>query len=357
MIKAAVIGCGRMGAFTSESVKRSAPPCWFPLAHAEAMAAHPAVDLAALCDPDPAQLERARAAYGVQAGLADYHTVLSTIRPALVGIATRTPGRARIIEECIAAGTRALHVEKPLCNTVAELDALASLFERPDIHVSYGAIRRLFRIYHYARELAGSGQFGRLLDIRVSMGAGALYWTHPHSVDLILWAAGDRRVTGVQARLANVELGGITSHVVSDPVIEGASIWFDDGTVGHIGRAIGADLVLSCEAGEVAVVNDGDSISISTSPTNGPYPKRSILEWQAEQVPEGTYAAIDQLVRCLAGEAEAQTINATIKRDIIVGQRILFAFVQSHLEKSRLISLQEVNPSMRIDARSGLRAA
>ena len=36
-IKSAVIGCGRMGAFTSENVKKHAPKCWFPLSHIEAL--------------------------------------------------------------------------------------------------------------------------------------------------------------------------------------------------------------------------------------------------------------------------------------------------------------------------------
>ncbi len=38
-ISAAVIGCGRMGAFTSEGVRRHAPRAWLPLAHAEAIGA------------------------------------------------------------------------------------------------------------------------------------------------------------------------------------------------------------------------------------------------------------------------------------------------------------------------------
>ena len=56
---AAVIGCGRMGAFTSEGVRKFAPECWFPLAHAEAIEAADGLDLVALCDPSEEGLARA----------------------------------------------------------------------------------------------------------------------------------------------------------------------------------------------------------------------------------------------------------------------------------------------------------
>jgi len=98
MIAAAVIGCGRMGAFTSDSVRRYAPDCWFPLAHAEAIAAHPDVTLAGLCDPVADNLARAQAAYGNPAGYTDVATLAAEVAPQLVGIATRTIGRAEIIK-------------------------------------------------------------------------------------------------------------------------------------------------------------------------------------------------------------------------------------------------------------------
>ena len=44
-MKAGVIGCGRMGAFTSKGVIKHAPDCWFPLSHIESFIAHPKIEL------------------------------------------------------------------------------------------------------------------------------------------------------------------------------------------------------------------------------------------------------------------------------------------------------------------------
>ena len=60
-------------------------------------------------------------------GYADYRQLLDALRPELVTVATRTPERADIIAAAVAAGARALHLEKPLCNSVAQLAHLEAL--------------------------------------------------------------------------------------------------------------------------------------------------------------------------------------------------------------------------------------
>jgi scyllo-inositol 2-dehydrogenase (NAD+) len=356
-MKAAVIGCGRMGVFTSPAVQQFAPPCWFPLSHAEAIARHPALDLAGLCDADAGTLARARAACGDVEVFSDHRALLTAIQPAIVGIATRTPGRVDIIADCIAAGARALHVEKPLCNTMAELDRLEMLFARDDVFITYGAIRRHFAIYDHARTLAASGAFGKLLEVRVNMGSGALYWTHPHSVDLILWAAGDRIVTAVQATLGNIKTGRTPHEIRTDPIIESATIHFEDGVAGHIGRAPGCDLLLACETAEIAVTNDGRTIRINAVNGDDPYPALTTIDWQEPAIAQGILAPISQLVDCLQGNKIARAANAALKRDVLVGQRCLFGFVQSNAAGSIKTALDGLDSGMAILAESNGRAA
>lgn len=270
-IKSAVIGCGRMGAFPSESMRRFAPRCWFPLSHAEAIQRHPQLELSALCDANPQALRHAADAYGVIRTYADSRRLIDEVAPLLIGIATRTIGRAQIIEYAADHGVRALHVEKPLCNSVGELLALTRTFARPQLFCTYGTIRRFLKIYETGRNLALSGVYGELREIRVNMGRGMLYWTHPHSVDLILYVAGDHPVEAVQARLGNVLHGSSPLEVMSDPFIESASIYFDGGVAGHITQAPGCDLVLSCSDGEIIVEGDGRGIRICTHQGDGPY--------------------------------------------------------------------------------------
>ncbi len=106
-----------MGAFTSPSVRQYGPACFLPNAHAEAIGMEGALDLVALCDPDPEGMERAGELHSVKHLYADTDALMASGAPDLIGLATRTMGRADIILECIASGTRALHVEKPLCNS------------------------------------------------------------------------------------------------------------------------------------------------------------------------------------------------------------------------------------------------
>lgn len=350
-MEAAVIGCGRMGAFTSEAVRRFAPECWFPLAHAEAIKAAGSIDLVALCDANEDNLVRAAQEYGVARTYTDHGTMLENTQPDLVGIATRTIGRAAIIADCHQAGTRGFHIEKPICNSVAELEQLEILFSRDDTFVTLGAVRRHFAIYREAVSRALSGQFGPLVEARVDMGSAPLFWTHPHSVDLILLAASGRKVDKVQAKLGPVEREGST--IRNDPTILSANIWFEDGMAGHIGRAPGVDFCLACETARFEVLNDGHSLWQAEITDENPYPEPTRRDFTAPDIPQGALAPISQLAACLAGDRQARTANANLKADILQGQRILFAMVQSHLEGGCPVSLGEVDPSMVIEARSG----
>lgn len=353
-MKAAVIGCGRMGAFTSAGVRRYAPPAWLPLAHAEAITAHGGLELAALCDANPDNLARALATYGNPAGYADVEALAREVRPDLVGIATRTIGRAAIIQTFFEHGTRAFHVEKPLCNSVAELRALEAILGRDDVFATYGAVRRYIHIYAQAVAMAHSGDFGELLEVRANFGAGALYWVQPHAVDLILFAAQGRAVEGVQARLLGVEPGDAPAVIANDPVVGAASIWFEGGLAGHIGRAPGLDLMLSCASGEVTVRSDGRRIDLLVQRGDDPY---LVAETHAGPFtgagPQGALAPITQLAACLSGDTEAIAANRANKRDILTGQEISFAMVESHLAMSRIVTFDDIAPELAVMAKTG----
>ncbi len=351
-----------MGAFTSEGVRLHAPPSWFPLAHAEAIAAHPRLSLEGLVDVDPAQARRAAAAHGGTA-FGSLDELLETARPALLGIATRTIGRADIIREAAASGVRAMHVEKPLCNSVGELDSLEKLLSGGEIALTLGAIRRHMTPYRAAIAHAASGGLGPLQDLQVNLGTAPLCWTHPHSIDLILAAAAGRPVAEVSARFTWLETRDVSTTVQNDPVLEWAVIRFQDGLTGRIGRVPGSDFILSGSEAALAVEADGHRIRRLHTAPGAAYPEwKDWPQWQDEAsadgpAMQGTLAAVDQLVRFLDGEPEAVTRNRLLRNDILAGQRILFAMLQSHVEGSRPVSLAGVDPAWNILAVSNGRHA
>lgn len=358
MIAAAVIGCGRMGAFTSESVRSWSPSYWLPLSHADAFLLHPDINLCGFGDIDPDAVARACAAYGVAIAADSIDSLLALAQPAMLGVATRTFGRADIIEQAIAGGVRAIHAEKPLCNSLAELQRLERLLARDDIFLTLGTVRRYIDVFNVAAGLVRSGTYGQLVELRASFGAAPLYWSHPHTVDLILHMAAGREVIGVQARLSNFETGRHNLQILSDPMIEYATMVFDDGVIGHIGKAGGFQMEMACERGTVTILADGPAIELLEYSEGNPYPEKRLYDGPVNlDCPQGSYGPVAQLVSCLQDDPAAQRANAVGKRDILRGQRVLFAIVESHLSGGSMRGLNDIDPALDIHAITGGRYA
>ena len=354
---AAVVGCGRMGAFTSPAVRAQAPACWFPLAHAEAIAAHPRLRLVAVADSDREAAERAARHHGAGTAFADGHALLASVRPDLVAIATRTPGRAALILDAIRHGARALHVEKPLCNSMQELVQISDALGSAETRLTLGAIRRRLPPFQAALTLAHSGKLGRLLEVQVNLGAAPLFWTHPHAVDMLLAAADGAPVADVTARLVRVDRGGCRTHITNDPQIETATIRFANGLVGRMGRMAGSDLLLGCENGSIAVEADGHRTRILRTDDGEAYASWRDADMSPPGGPGGTLSAISELVSALDGDTTAIAANARWTADILLGQRLLFAIAQSDADGGRPVSPDAVDPGWVIDGLSGGRPA
>ena len=237
---------------------------------------------------------------------------------------------------------------------MAELNELDAALSSDEVFLTYGAIRRLLGPYLEAKELAKSGRFGELVEVQVNMGPGMLFWTHAHSTDLLLFAADGRSIESVSARLTNVRAGGRRAEILSDPQVESATVCFEGGIEGRITRIAGADLVFGCTRGQVIVENDGHVVRVREVEGEDPYPYYRPAPIAAHgDAPAGTFAAIEMLVKCLNGQPDAIAANRDLKRDVLLGQRVLFAIVQSHLEGGRAVALGAVEPAMVVFAQAG----
>lgn len=351
-IRSAVIGCGRMGAVTSEAMRRFAPAAWLPLSHADAVVDQTSLELVGVCDIAPDLLADAATRFGVP-GYTDYRKLLDALQPQLVTVATRTPERPDIIAAAVTAGARALHLEKPLCNSVTQLVHLEALLADPSLACTFGTLRRYMPIYHRARALAGEADFGGLNQVQVNMGKAPLMWTHPHSIDLLLFLAGDRPVKSVSALFAEGSVERQGSRLDGDPVVVSVLCEFDDGLTGMIGQTGGCDVILAGNNGTIAVESDGRRLRIRASEGDDAYWDKHLLE-EADGRPGGTRLALDRLVEGLDGNL-AQILGD--KRAILTGQRLLLACGQSHLAGGATINPNELDPDLVITGRSGNRYA
>jgi scyllo-inositol 2-dehydrogenase (NAD+) len=352
-LRTAVLGCGRMGAVTSESIRKFAPAAWLPLSHADAVADQPDLELVGLCDIVPELLASACDRFGGVPGYADYRDLLDALRPEVVTVATRTPERPGIIADAVAAGTRGLHLEKPLCNSVAQLTQLESLLASPSLVCTFGTLRRYMPIYSRARELASNADCGEFHQVQVNMGKAALLWTHPHSLDLLLFFAGDRAVKRVSARFAEGSVERQGSRLDGDPVVLSVLVEFDGGMTGLIGQTGGCDVLLAGCKGVVSVESDGRRLRLKRSEGDDPYWDSHSFE-APDGSPGGTRLALDRLIDGLNGNAE-QTLAD--KRAILIGQRLLLACGQSYLAGGAAVDPNELDPDLVITGRSGNRYA
>jgi scyllo-inositol 2-dehydrogenase (NAD+) len=354
-IKSAVIGCGRMGAFTSHSVKEHSPKCWLPLSHIEALINCPDTFVASICDTNPEFLGKAKFQYDIENDFEDYSKMLEVINPELLSIATRTLERTKIIKKAINTGVKAIHLEKPICNSMEQLDELCGLVKDHDIALTYGTIRRYFDIYAKAKEIVRSGELGNLQEIEINFGPGQIFWLHPHSVDIILFFADYRNVTSVEANLSNVVLGFRDDLISSDPQIDEAKIYFDDGCVGKITKRPGMDVILHCSGGRVIIEGDGRRVvvlKLNNSKVYFEFPGEVFIK--EDERPEGTMAAISQLVNQLTPDIIPTKFTPTFdKNHIFNGQRILFGFAQSYLDQKGPVALNDIRPSLYILGKTG----
>lgn len=199
MIRAAIVGFGNIG----------------PV-HAAAIAALPGVELAAICDTDPECLELARAAYPQEAhpGLVlyeDYHRMLGTAGIDTVHICTPHWLHAPMAEAALKAGRHVL-MEKPMAMDSREGRRLAAVQRVSGKNLGLCFQNRYRPPLVEAKRLVDSGEFGRLLGVRIVVawkrdaayyasrggwrgrwkteGGGVLINQAVHSLDLIQWLGG-----------------------------------------------------------------------------------------------------------------------------------------------------------------------
>ncbi|MGP9820459.1 Gfo/Idh/MocA family protein [Salinarimonas sp. NSM] len=327
-LRVALIGCGRMGAFTSDATRAMLPDCWFPLSHAEAATAVDGMSLVALADPDAERLAAAGERYGVPANgrFTDYRPMLEVVRPDVVLVATRSDQRAEVLRAAIAAGVRGAHAEKPLASRLGDALDVLSRAERAGFALTYGALRRFMAPYRAARDLLAAGEIGELREVAIDNGpAQALMWTHPHSVDLMLYFAG----TDVRSVVAACDLAGMPADerlIDGDPRVHFARLGFGNGVQGLITSAGGMTTRLSGTRGAIEIRSDGRALVVARADASGYYagPPEPVA---VPQSTSGAVTALTELARAVR-EGAASSIRLD---EIATGQRVLGAIALSAL--------------------------
>lgn len=347
-LKVAVIGCGRMGALTTERTRNSVPPVWMPLSHTDAVQAIEGASLVAVCDVSAEQAEKVAAAYPGVVAYTDHLKMLEQVKPDLVGIATRTAGRCEIIRDCVENGVRGIHTEKPMARSVDEARVALDAIDKQEAGLTFGAVRRYMAPYLLAREAVASGEIGEIHQVVIEHGSDMLLWGHPHTVDLAMFFNPGSVVNGVRAKL-RIDPADVDGHVVDcDPVLDMACLNFDNGVTAVITAGNGFNVRVHGSDGSIAVIGDGSRVELRKKVSGRPYELEHEDLLFSDKV-SGTQQAFLNLVDFVQngthtgiGSGEMESIH-----------RVLFAMVMSELNQGREVAPSEVPSDFFVSGRFG----
>ncbi|MBU4348427.1 Gfo/Idh/MocA family oxidoreductase [Patescibacteria group bacterium] len=338
IIKAAVIGCGRIGAFTTPETRKELLPVYLPVNHCEAITTMPGIKLISVCDTDKQSVLKAAKFYGVKNTYTDYKKMILKERPDIVTIATRTKDRPKIIMFAAQNGVKGIYAEKPLSRSVSEAETALKSVSQNNAIISYGTMRRYIDIYRYAKKIIKSGKIGKLQQIIVEFGKSPLMWTHPHSIDLIIFFSENADIDYVQAR-AEIDKKDISKNKIdADPIIESGIIKFKNGVSAIITEANGQNIKLICEKGEILIAQNGKFLEL-ISKNN----KRLIKKIKKGKL-SGTQIAINEIKNNILNNKPLGISPS----EILNGQKIITALASSAANNSQKIKISDINKNLSI---------
>jgi predicted dehydrogenase len=181
MLRAAVIGCGAIGAGD-----QTMHPDIGVTTHAGAYAACPDTELVAVCDAD---LELARRTGAPAYPAAD--ALLVAERPEVVSIATPDATHAAVLEACLRVeSVRGVLVEKPLALDAGVARGLVALARERGVVLGVNYTRRFAPAYGRLRDELAAGTLGELQHVSGTYVKG-LFHNGTHWLDLLRMLVGD----------------------------------------------------------------------------------------------------------------------------------------------------------------------
>lgn len=183
--KTIVIGCGKVGAMFE--IDSELPK---PASHAAAFAANPNTVLAALVDPDEAQLKRAGEYYNVPT-FADPAKALASIAPDIVVIATPPSTHEQLLSLTTSSGVKVIVCEKPVSDTLESAHRMIEAASKADTIVILNHQRRLFPLFERAKEKITAGELGEIQQVNAYYSNG-LFNNGTHAIDALCFLLGDR---------------------------------------------------------------------------------------------------------------------------------------------------------------------
>ena len=184
----------------------------------------PDVQVVGVADADPKGLAQAVARLKAPKGFADWRKMLDELRPDLVGVCPRwVDQHCEMVVGAAERGARGIYLEKPMCRTLAEADAMIAACKKSGTKVAISHQTRYSPVLPVIEDLIQSGRIGRVLEFR---GRGKED-SRGGSEDL--WVLGSHVLNLVQ------HLGGGPKSCFARVMLEGRPVRPDDVQPGNEG--------------------------------------------------------------------------------------------------------------------------
>jgi predicted dehydrogenase len=338
--RAAIIGTGRIASLLERDPLRSKPH-----SHAGWYRQHPNVVLEGGADIDPQRL----AAFGKDWGIpdshlfTDYRVMLERLRPDLVSICAYAPARYEMIQAALASGARGLWIEKAVVCSLQEAETLEQELLRSGVKAIVDHPRRAHPAYRAVKRMIDEGTFGALLNVTCTM-SGSLIHTGTHAYDMLqFWCGNMKGAVGWLEKPASsagpIKDCGGPGHMIFNNgmhacIVAGTRDYFIFQfdlafTKGRI--ELGNDIQRVLRPGPSELYNGFTELfEVPEFELSDPYP----------------YPMVYDLIHAL--ETGAEPLMSV--SNAIHAFRMGLALFQSDLEHHRLITPEELDPSLRIES-------
>ena len=251
--RAAVIGVGRMGSTFDDEVKEGGT-IFIPYCHAPAYVAYPDTTLVAGADPHEGQREDFAKRWELtpEHVHVDYREMLEKEKPDIVSVCTSAKPRAEIVQHTARAGVKAMWLEKPMCFSLAEADAMLAACEENGVVLAVNCARRWNPFYSAARDLIDQGELGTVLQV-TGYGACGLSHNGSHLIDTVRYLA-KGNVEWVFGEMASDEAAAEDKDLQGNGYLafdNGVRAYVRTTTTGAIGwefDVIGTEGLIRCQA-------------------------------------------------------------------------------------------------------------
>jgi scyllo-inositol 2-dehydrogenase (NAD+) len=338
-LRVATIGCGRMGAQTSPNMRSFAPSHLRILSHLEAVRSLGMASALAASDISVEALAQAKEKFELDFVTTDYHDLIDKFRPDILTVATRTPEKASIIAAAAQGRVRALHIEKPLCNSAAELLEIERLANEHGLLITSGCLRRYLSPFQGAERLFERHGLGQIGHVNIGMGKASLMWTQFHAIDLVLHYAGGRKLGWVQGNLGPLAWTNGNTVVQNDPLLISATLAFEGDFSGTIGQTAGNTTTLSSALGQLEIFADGRAIFLAKRmDPEDPYLSKEPIKLDSGEL-SGTQAPLWLLAKALGGDKRSVDLVAAASADFLTAQSVALALIESHRQNGRRVEM------------------